>query len=189
VRTKKRSMDREALFNNNIPWVRSIARSVKQELPASFELDDLVQEGLIEMWRRSQVYDPAVNDSFQAYAYMAVRGAMLMSVRRRRWRDATGEPLNPATEDQRPNPEINLFPDEEAIADERRIARVRADIAQLPAAMSFDAYLLRRVFLEYVEVPELAKVMGIDAAQLGRRIAAAVRLLRRMRTATGARRG
>jgi len=95
-------LDRQALFSENVSWVRGIARSVKKTLPASFDFEDLVQEGLIEMWRRAQIYDPTVNDSFQAYAYMAVRGAMLMKCRRRHWLDATADRVHASAADHRP---------------------------------------------------------------------------------------
>jgi DNA-directed RNA polymerase specialized sigma24 family protein len=74
------------LFERNRAWASVIARNVLRKLPPSFGAGDLVEEALIEMWRRCQLYDPGNlrGRPFQAYAYRAVRGACLMGVRRRR---------------------------------------------------------------------------------------------------------
>jgi RNA polymerase sigma factor (sigma-70 family) len=83
----------EALFELHRPWAESIGASVHHGMPPSFDMDDLKQVALIEHWRRVQVYNPALNDNYRAYAYFPIRGAVLMSCRRRNYREATHEQL------------------------------------------------------------------------------------------------
>jgi RNA polymerase sigma factor (sigma-70 family) len=70
-------------------WADTVAGQVARRLPPSFELDDLKQVARMETWRQMQKFDPAFGSSFSCFAYAAVKGAVLMSVRRRAYRDAT----------------------------------------------------------------------------------------------------
>jgi DNA-directed RNA polymerase specialized sigma24 family protein len=64
-------------------WADQIATNLHRRLPKHFDLDDLKQEARIAAWRKTLTYDPALNDNFQAYAFLAVRGACLMICRRK----------------------------------------------------------------------------------------------------------
>jgi RNA polymerase sigma factor (sigma-70 family) len=64
-------------------WADQVATNVHRRLPKFFDLDDLKQEARLAAWRKTLTYDPAMNDSFQGYAFLAVRGACLMICRRR----------------------------------------------------------------------------------------------------------
>jgi RNA polymerase sigma factor (sigma-70 family) len=95
----------EELFKRNCAWAAVIARNVARKLPDNFDPGDLLQEALIEMWKRAQLYKPAngrpgrdpSGTPFQAYAYLAVRGACLMSVRRKAWLEAKHASLSDAS--------------------------------------------------------------------------------------------
>ena len=39
----------------------------------------------MKTWQKWQTWDPAKNDKFQGYAILAVRGAVLMAIRRQTW--------------------------------------------------------------------------------------------------------
>jgi len=65
--------------------VKRIARQVLSRLPASVQLDDLVQAGSIGLMEAARLYDPSQGASFETYATIRVRGAMLDELRRNDW--------------------------------------------------------------------------------------------------------
>lgn len=65
--------------------VKRIARHVMSRLPASVQLDDLVQAGLIGLMEAVRLYDPSQGAAFETYATIRVRGAMLDELRRNDW--------------------------------------------------------------------------------------------------------
>lgn len=73
----------------HLAWARRLARSIHRKLPASFDVQDLEQEAVISCWKCLQAFDLRRQVPFRLYAYNAVRGAVLMAVRRRHWREAT----------------------------------------------------------------------------------------------------
>ncbi len=85
----------EDLFNDKeiLAWVGAIARRVHRKLPPSFDVEDLEQTALIAHWHCVERYDPSRNDNYRGFAYSTIRGAVLMSCRRRHYREATHEPL------------------------------------------------------------------------------------------------
>lgn len=82
---------RDALVVAHIPLVRQIALRVSQSLPPSFELDDLIAEGFVALIRSATRFRPAAHGGtpFSAYARQRIRGAMLDSVKRRRYLENT----------------------------------------------------------------------------------------------------
>lgn len=75
----------EELVNQYAALVKRIARHVLSRLPASVHLDDLVQAGLIGLMEAARLYDPSQGASFETYATIRVRGAMLDELRRNDW--------------------------------------------------------------------------------------------------------
>lgn len=179
----------QALFEKHLPWAEAIAREVKRGLPPSFDVQDLEQAARIEHWRRVQSYDPARNNEYRGYAYLAIRGAVLMSCRRKEYRERTHDELHARHVDPRPLPDQILLEREErrncsGPRERRKLAKVRAAMATLPAA---DAYLLRRVFLENVDAEALGAAWFSDPKVLrGRLSKAMARLRRQVRRATPA---
>lgn len=128
-------------------WVRRLERSEWRSLPPSFALENLEQEAPIAPWRSSEKYDPSRNDNFRAFAYLAVKAAVLMACRRRHYKNATCDELRPKHYplDDHPDPEqapIEREPErrEENIRNQRRPYRkkeVAGLMAGLPAADAF----------------------------------------------------
>lgn len=83
VRDKHR--EEEELINRYAMLVKRIARHVLSGLPASVHLDDLIQAGLIGLMEAVRLYDPSRGASFETYATIRVRGAMLDELRRNDW--------------------------------------------------------------------------------------------------------
>ena len=62
--------------------VRCIARRFLSKLPASIELDDLVQEGYLGLMQATDAFDPSHNQTFRSFATIRIRGAMMDYLRR-----------------------------------------------------------------------------------------------------------
>ena len=65
--------------------VRRIAHHLAARLPASVELDDLVQAGMMGLIEASRNFDAEQGASFETYASIRIRGAMIDEIRRGDW--------------------------------------------------------------------------------------------------------
>lgn len=59
-----------------LPAVRAMAFRMKERLPSSVEVDDLISIGTEELIKLSRRYDASKNDSFWGYAKQRVQGSM-----------------------------------------------------------------------------------------------------------------
>lgn len=78
-------MDKQALWRRYVPLVRHEALRLQVRLPASVELDDLLQAGGIGLWHAVERYDAMKGVAFTTYALQRIRGAMLDELRGRDW--------------------------------------------------------------------------------------------------------
>ncbi len=65
--------------------VRRLAHHLMGRLPASVQLDDLIQAGVVGLLEAARHYDNGHGASFETYAGIRIRGAMLDEVRRQDW--------------------------------------------------------------------------------------------------------
>ncbi len=65
--------------------VRRIAHHLAARLPASVEVDDLIQAGMIGLIEASRSYDAEQGASFETFASIRIRGAMIDEIRRGDW--------------------------------------------------------------------------------------------------------
>jgi len=65
--------------------VKRIAHHLKGKLPASVQLDDLIQAGMIGLIEAAKKYEPSKGASFETYAGIRIRGAMLDEIRKGDW--------------------------------------------------------------------------------------------------------
>jgi RNA polymerase sigma factor for flagellar operon FliA len=75
----------ELLVEQHAQLVKRIAAHLLARLPDGTELDDLVQVGLIALLDAARNYSPDKGASFETYAGIRVRGAMLDEVRSNDW--------------------------------------------------------------------------------------------------------
>lgn len=68
-----------------LPLVRRIAHHLMARLPSSVVVDDLIQAGVIGLIDAIQKYDTGKGASFETYAGIRIRGAMIDEVRRGEW--------------------------------------------------------------------------------------------------------
>ncbi len=77
-KTHKNAYDKSnEMVLNYLPAVRAMAFRLKERLPASVDVNDLISIGLEEMVKLSRRYDISQNDSFWGYAKKRVYGSML----------------------------------------------------------------------------------------------------------------
>lgn len=67
------------------PLVKRIAQHMMLRMPASVQLDDLIQAGMIGLLEASKKYDAAHGASFETYAGIRIRGAIIDEMRRGDW--------------------------------------------------------------------------------------------------------
>ncbi len=73
------------LVEQYAPLVKRIAYHLLARLPASVQLDDLTQAGMIGLLEAAGKYDASKGASFETYAGIRIRGAMLDEVRKGDW--------------------------------------------------------------------------------------------------------
>ena len=77
--------DRQQLVDANVPFVRSIAGKIKDQLPREIEFDDLYNYGMQGLLEAAERYDRRHGVTFQTFAYYRVRGAMFDGLRNMGW--------------------------------------------------------------------------------------------------------
>ncbi|HHI76806.1 MAG TPA: RNA polymerase sigma factor FliA [Gammaproteobacteria bacterium] len=87
--TEKRTVaggnDQEALVTRHAGLVKRIAYHLMNRLPPSVQVDDLIQAGMIGLLEAGANYDASQGASFETYAGIRIRGAMLDEIRRSDW--------------------------------------------------------------------------------------------------------
>lgn len=78
-------IDKNSLWQRYVPLVRHEALRLQVRLPASVELDDLLQAGGIGLLNAVERYDALQGTAFTTYAVQRIRGAMLDELRSRDW--------------------------------------------------------------------------------------------------------
>jgi len=83
--SEKPRIARNDLVEKHAPLVKRIACHLINRLPASVQLEDLVQAGMIGLLEASRNYDEGQGASFETYAGIRIRGAMLDEIRKNDW--------------------------------------------------------------------------------------------------------
>ncbi len=79
------SLDTEALVIKHAELVKRIAYHLAGRLPASVEVGDLIQAGMLGLLEAAANYTAARGASFETYAGIRIRGAMLDALRKLDW--------------------------------------------------------------------------------------------------------
>lgn len=75
----------DELLAEYAPLVKRIAYHMVSRLPASIQPDDLIQAGMIGLLEAARNYNPSHGASFETYAGIRIRGAMIDEIRRNDW--------------------------------------------------------------------------------------------------------
>lgn len=83
--TAKGQLDRNAMIRQYQPLVHRLAHHMMAKLPASVEVDDLIQVGLIGLSEALSRYETGQGAQFETFATQRIRGAMLDELRENDW--------------------------------------------------------------------------------------------------------
>jgi len=75
----------DEIVSDNIALVKRIAHHLAARLPENIELDDLLQAGMMGLLEAAGNFDASRGASFETYAGIRIRGAMLDEVRKQDW--------------------------------------------------------------------------------------------------------
>ena len=75
----------QQLVERHAGLVKRIALHLLARLPASVQLDDLIQSGMIGLLEAGKKFDGGKGASFETYAGIRIRGSMLDEIRRGDW--------------------------------------------------------------------------------------------------------
>jgi len=85
VSTYNNQIDKSALLEQHAVLVKRIAYHLLARLPASVLVDDLIQSGMIGLFEAANNFDNTKGASFETFAGIRIRGAMLDEMRRGDW--------------------------------------------------------------------------------------------------------
>ncbi len=83
--TAKGTLDRDAQLRKYSPLVHRLAHHLIAKLPASVEVDDLIQVGMIGLTEALSRFEPSQGVQFETFASQRIRGAMLDELRDGDW--------------------------------------------------------------------------------------------------------
>ena len=77
--------DIDALVQTHMPLVKKIALHLMARLPDHIQLEDLMQSGMVGLLEAASKYEPTQGASFETYAGIRIRGAIVDEIRRGDW--------------------------------------------------------------------------------------------------------
>ena len=83
--TASGTIDVSARVAEYAPLVRRMAHHLAAKLPASVQIDDMVQAGMIGLMEAASRYEEGHNCTFETFASQRIRGAMLDELREADW--------------------------------------------------------------------------------------------------------
>ncbi len=79
------SVDLNELVEQHAVLVKRIAHHLLSRLPASVQVDDLIQAGMLGLFEAAGRFDDSKGARFETYAGIRIRGAMLDEIRKGDW--------------------------------------------------------------------------------------------------------
>jgi len=83
--TRAGTINRDSQLERHLPLVRRMAHHMVARLPASVQIEDLIQAGMIGLIDALERFEEGMGAQFETYATQRVRGAMLDELRRGDW--------------------------------------------------------------------------------------------------------
>ena len=80
---KKDPSYRDQLITEYLPYVKRIVHRIAVHLPATIDIDDLMNVGVIGLIQAVDRYDPSRDNKFMTYAVFRIKGAVLSELRSR----------------------------------------------------------------------------------------------------------
>lgn len=85
MQTIKKTNDLTFIIEEYTPLVKRIAHHLIAKLPASVQVDDLIQAGMMGLLEASANFDDTKGASFSTFAGIRIRGGMLDDIRKGDW--------------------------------------------------------------------------------------------------------
>lgn len=169
---------RDALVTEHMHLVPPIAARVKMRLPDCFDVEDLEGAGYFGLIRAATRYRPRKHGGtpFSAFARIRIHGAMLDSVRRKHWDEATVLSLDAMDESFGRRVEPSFTPTVDADIDEQR---QRKTLAVAIARLSDDQREIVEGFCQEQTAATIGAALGLAEWRVEREQAAAIAELRR----------
>lgn len=79
------TLDKDQLIARYAPLVKRIAYHLMAKLPASVQVDDIIQNGMLGLLDAINRYEDGLGAQFETYAVQRIRGAMLDGLRENDW--------------------------------------------------------------------------------------------------------
>ncbi|HSD38424.1 MAG TPA: RNA polymerase sigma factor FliA [Rhodocyclaceae bacterium] len=79
------TLDKDQLVTRYAPLVKRIAYHLMAKLPASVQVEDIIQNGMIGLLDAISRYEEGLGAQFETYAVQRIRGAMLDGLRENDW--------------------------------------------------------------------------------------------------------
>lgn len=133
-----------------LPLVRRIAHHLIARLPSSVVVDDLIQAGVIGLIDAIQKYDTTKGASFETYAGIRIRGAMIDEIRRGEWAPRSVHRNARAIQDAVRNVEARVGRD----ANDREVAEELGISLDDYYAMAQDSMATRLFSIDEMEAPD-----------------------------------
>lgn len=83
--SKNDTFSSESLVLENLELVKRIAHHLAAKLPATVDVNDLVQSGMVGLLEAANNFDASHGASFETYAGIRIRGSMLDDIRKHDW--------------------------------------------------------------------------------------------------------
>jgi RNA polymerase sigma factor for flagellar operon FliA len=80
---KKRPASSEKLIHDYLPYVKRIVQRIANHLPASVDVEDLMNVGVMGLIQAVDRFDPKRDNKFMTYAIFRIKGAVLSELRSR----------------------------------------------------------------------------------------------------------
>ncbi len=79
------TLDKDQLITRYAPLVKRIAYHLMAKLPASVQVEDIIQNGMMGLLDAISRYEEGLGAQFETYAVQRIRGAMLDGLRENDW--------------------------------------------------------------------------------------------------------
>jgi len=83
--TASGTLDRDQLAKHYAPLVKRIAYHLMAKLPASVQVEDIIQNGMLGLLDAMSRYEEGLGAQFETYAVQRIRGAVLDGLRENDW--------------------------------------------------------------------------------------------------------
>jgi len=83
--TASGTLDKDQLVTQYVPLVKRIAYHLMAKLPASVQVEDIIQNGMLGLLDAIGRYEEGLGAQFETYAVQRIRGAMLDGLRENDW--------------------------------------------------------------------------------------------------------